>query len=61
MSTKRGDRLACLVIIGVRPGGTKELIAIEDGYRELTESWATVLRDLKRCGMSAPKLAMADD
>ncbi len=54
------DRLACLVIIGVRPDGTKELIAIEDGYRESTESWATVLRDLKRRGMAAPKLAMAD-
>ena len=54
------DRLACLVIIGVRPDGTKELIAIEDGYRESTESWATVLRDLKRRGMPAPKLAMAD-
>lgn len=54
------DRLACLVIIGVRPDGVKELIAIEDGYRESTESWATVLRDLKRRGMPAPKLAMAD-
>lgn len=54
------DRLACLVIIGVRPDGVKELIAIEDGYRESTDSWATVLRDLKRRGLSAPKLAMGD-
>jgi transposase-like protein len=54
------ERLACLVIIGVRPDGVKELITIEDGYRESTESWATVLRDLKRRGMPAPKLAMAD-
>jgi transposase-like protein len=54
------ERLACLVIIGVRPDGVKELIAIEDGYRESTDSWATVLRDLKRRGMSAPKLAVAD-
>ncbi len=36
------DRLCALVMIGVRPDGTKELIAIEDGYRESTESWATV-------------------
>ena len=54
------DRLACLVIIGVRPDGVKEVIALEDGYRESTESWATLLRDLKRRGMSAPKLAVAD-
>jgi transposase-like protein len=54
------DRLACLVLIGVRPDGTKEVVALEDGYRESTESWATVLRDLKRRGMPAPKLAIAD-
>jgi len=54
------DRLACLVIIGVRPDGVKEVIALEDGYRESTESWATLLRDLKRRGMPAPKLAVAD-
>jgi putative transposase len=54
------DRLACLVIIGVTPSGSKEVIAIEDGYRESAESWATLLRDLKRRGMSAPKLAVAD-
>jgi len=32
------DRLCALVMIGVRPDGTKELIAIEDGYRESAES-----------------------
>ena len=42
------DRLCALVMIGVRPDGTKELIAIEDGYRESAESWATLLRGLKR-------------
>jgi len=54
------DRLACLVIIGVRSDGVKEVIAIDDGYRESTESWLTLLRDLKRRGLNAPKLAMAD-
>jgi len=54
------DRLACLVIIGVRLDGVKEVIALEDGYRESTESWVTLLRDLKRRGLNAPKLAMAD-
>ena len=32
------DRLCCLVIVGVRADGTKELVAITDGYRESTES-----------------------
>ena len=54
------DRLACLVIVGVLPDGRKEVIALEDGYRESTESWASVLRDLKRRGMAAPTLAIGD-
>ena len=54
------DRLACLVIVGVLPDGRKEVIALEDGYRESTESWASVLRDLKRRGMAAPILVVGD-
>jgi len=54
------DRLAALVVVGVRPDGTKELVAIEDGYRESTESWLTLLRDLKARGMRAPVLAIGD-
>jgi transposase-like protein len=54
------DRLACLVVMGVLPDGRKEVIALEDGYRESTESWASVLRDLKRRGMPAPVLAVGD-
>ena len=55
------DRLACLVVIGVTPDGEKEVVALEDGYRESTESWATLLRDLKARGLNrAPKLAIAD-
>jgi putative transposase len=54
------DRLAALVVVGVRPDGTKEVIAIEDGYRESMESWLTVLRDLKARGMRAPALAIGD-
>jgi putative transposase len=54
------DRLACLVIVGVLPNGRKEVIALEDGYRESTESWASVLRDLRRRGMVAPLLAIGD-
>lgn len=54
------ERLCCLVIVGVRVDGTKELVAIADGYRESTESWADLLRDLKLRGMQAPNLAVGD-
>jgi putative transposase len=53
-------KLCCLVMIGVRLDGTKELVAVQDGYRESTESWADLLRDLKRRGMRSPKLAVGD-
>jgi transposase-like protein len=54
------DRLCCLVIIGVRPDGTKELVAVSDGYRESTESWADLLRGLRDRGLEAPSLAVGD-
>ena len=54
------DRLCVLVVVGVRTDGTKELVAIADGYRESTESWAELLRDLKSRGMRAPVLAIGD-
>ena len=53
-------RLCALVIVGVRTDGTKELVSISDGHRESTESWADVLRGLKRRGMTAPVLAVGD-
>ena len=33
-------RLCLLVLIGLRTDGRKELVALTDGYREATESWA---------------------
>ena len=54
------DRLCLLVVIGVREDGTKELLAVEDGYRESTESWASVMRDLKARGANEPKLVIGD-
>lgn len=54
------DRLCCLVLMGVRLDGTKELIAVQDGYREDTQSWLDLLRDLKERGMTAPELAIGD-
>ncbi len=54
------SRLCALVIVGVRADGTKELVSISDGQRESTESWADVLRDLRRRGMRAPMVAVGD-
>ena len=54
------ERLCCLVIVGVRADGRKELVAIADGLRESTGSWADVLRDCKRRGMRAPVVMVGD-
>jgi putative transposase len=53
-------RLCCLVIVGVRADGTKELVAVADGERESTQSWAELLRDCRRRGMRAPVVAVGD-
>lgn len=62
MSVRLGedDRLCLLVVIGVREDGEKELLAVEDGYRESTDSWAAVLRDLRDRGLNEPKLVTGD-
>jgi putative transposase len=54
------DRLCLLVVIGVREDGVKELLAVEDGYRESSESWASVMRDLKNRGLGEPRLVIGD-
>jgi len=54
------DRLCTLVMIGARPDGEKELLAVEDGYRESAESWKALLRELKRRGLAAPVVAVGD-
>src|SRR5687768_12686928 len=54
------DKVCLLVMIGVRVDGTKELVALTDGFRESSESWADLLRDCKRRGMRVPVLAVGD-
>ena len=55
------ERQCILVIIGAKEDGTKELVAVEDGFRESKESWQAVQRDLKRRGLKkGPKLAIGD-
>lgn len=55
------DRLCLLVIIGVTEHGNKELVAVEDGFRESTASWTEVLTGLRERGLNfSPKLAVGD-
>jgi putative transposase len=56
------ERTCVLVLIGATEDGTKELVAVVDGYRESTQSWRELLQQLKRLGLStAPKLAIGDE
>jgi transposase-like protein len=55
------DVQCILVIIGATKDGRKELVAIEDGYRESAQSWRELLLEVKRRGLKvAPKLAVGD-
>jgi putative transposase len=54
------DKVCLLVMIGVRADGRKELVALADGFRESSQSWADLLRDCKRRGMQAPVLVVGD-
>ena len=50
-----------LVLMGATPEGQKELIAVQDGYRESEQSWSELLLDLKHRGLTlAPKIAVGD-
>lgn len=50
-----------LVVIGATKDGKKELLTIQDGYRESEQSWMELLLDLKKRGLSVdPKLAVGD-
>src|SRR5204863_6007492 len=53
-------KAALLVVIGGLADGRKVVLAVESGHRESTESWSGLLRDLRRRGLSAPKLTIAD-
>lgn len=60
-NVRMDDRLCLLVIIGVTEQGRKELVAVEDGFRESAASWETLLTGLRERGLiTAPKLAVGD-
>ena len=55
------DRQCILVVMGATPEGKKELVAIQDGYRESEQSWKELLLDVKARGLEGdPKLAIGD-
>jgi putative transposase len=54
------EKTALLCVLGAREDGEKELLAMEPGYRESTESWKGVLRDLRDRGLEVPLLAVGD-
>jgi putative transposase len=54
------EKAAMLVVLAALRDGRKVILAVESGYRESTESWAAVLRDLKARGLQAPRLVIGD-
>lgn len=54
------EKAALLVLIGATAAGEKVILAVESGYRESSESWGAVLRDLQARGLRSPKLTIAD-
>ena len=54
------EKVALLCILGAREDGQKELLAMESGYRESTESWSEVLRNLRDRGLAPPLVAVGD-
>ena len=55
------DRQCILVLMGATAEGSKELIAVVDGYRESEQSWRELLLSCKQRGLTMdPKLATGD-
>lgn len=58
---RKDNKLCLLVIIGVDQHGRKELVTVEDGFRESEASWVEVLAGLRHHGLqTAPSLAIGD-
>jgi transposase-like protein len=54
------ENMALLVVVGTNRNGVKELLALEEGYRESSESWRDLLRSMKRRGVRWIGMAIAD-
>lgn len=60
LGATESKKMCFLVLMGATAEGKKELLAVQDGYRESTASWSEVLRDLVDRGMKPPELAIGD-
>lgn len=54
------EKTALLVVLGVNENGEKVVLGMREGYRESTESWKELLRDLKKRGLNTAAVAVAD-
>ena len=60
-NVRMDDKQCLLVVIGANHEGKKELIAIEEGYRESEQSWLELLQSLYARGLhESPQLAIGD-
>lgn len=54
------EKTVLLCVIGAAEDGSKELLAMTEGYRESTASWGELFRSLRDRGMTEPLLGMGD-
>jgi len=55
------DRQCMLILMGATSEGKKELIAVEDGFRESEQSWTELLQDLFSRGLTKPPMLAVGD
>lgn len=54
------EKACMLVALAGLSDGSKVFVGFQTGYRESSESWAALLRDLKKRGMNGPRLVIGD-
>ena len=54
------EKAVLLVVLAALSDGSKVVVSVTSGYRESTQSWSEVLRDLKQRGMGCPRLVIGD-
>jgi len=61
LEDEENRRMCVLVVIGATEDGQKELVAVQDGYRESEASWTELLQELKSRGLVDPPLLVTGD
>jgi len=56
----KDEKMAILVAIGIRKNGEKDVLLLEEGYRESYESWKDVFKNLKERGVEFIGLVIGD-